>query len=77
MVAIDAYFHIPIFKSHQKVPAPGIDIFNSGPCLFGLSSTPRNFSKFFITVIAEIRKLGIAILHYLNDILILTELKKV
>ncbi|XP_041419427.1 uncharacterized protein LOC121393829 isoform X1 [Xenopus laevis] len=68
----DAYFHIPVAVSHQKFLrfALSQDLHYQFTCLpFGLATSPRVFSKVLQTLIAEIRRQGIQIFHYLDDIL--------
>ncbi len=69
----DAYFLVPVAKEHQKF----LRFFWKGilyqyVCLpFGLSSAPRVFTKILKPLIARLRALGIRLIIYLDDILIM------
>ena len=68
----DAYFHIPIRATHHKFLRfhwlGQTYQFQALP--FGLSYAPRVFTKVLVPVIAWLRRLGIQIFVYLDDILI-------
>ncbi|KZS04654.1 Uncharacterized protein APZ42_032360 [Daphnia magna] len=72
----NAYFLVPVVKEHQKF----FKFFWKGiiyqyvwsVCLpFGLSSAPRVFTKVMKPLIARLRALGIRLIIYLDDILIM------
>lgn len=71
----DAYLTVPILPAHQKF----LRFFWKGrisqfSCLpFGLSSAPRHFTKLLKVVVAHLRKKGIRLVIYLDDILIINE----
>lgn len=68
----DAYFHVPIAKKHQKYLRFAIldKAYQYKVLPFGLSSSPRVFTKVLSPVIAKIRLLGVHIYPYLDDLLI-------
>ncbi|KAJ1202338.1 hypothetical protein NDU88_006138 [Pleurodeles waltl] len=68
----DAYFHIPILKSHRKYLrfVVGSQHYQFAVLPFGLTSAPRVFTKVMSVVAAELRREGIAVFPYLNDWLI-------
>ncbi|KAJ1154449.1 hypothetical protein NDU88_007201 [Pleurodeles waltl] len=68
----DAYFHIPILKSHRKYLrfVGGSQHYQFVVLLFGLTSTPRVFTKVMAVVAASLRRKGIAVFPYLDDWLI-------
>ncbi|KAJ1187211.1 hypothetical protein NDU88_003990 [Pleurodeles waltl] len=75
MVAVDlqdAYFHIPILKSHRKYLrfVVGSQHYQFVVLPFGLTSAPRVFTKVMSVVAAELRRKGIAVFPYLDDWLI-------
>ena len=69
----DAYFSVPLHRRSQKF----IRFQFQGrtyqfTCLpFGLTSAPRNFTKIFKPVTGILRKIGIRIIVYLHDMLIM------
>ena len=74
----DAYYCLKIHKKHRKYVR-----FEWNNKLFqftalgqGLSSAPRLFSKILKIPLIELRKLGINIIHYFDDILILGDTKE-
>ncbi|KAJ1165465.1 hypothetical protein NDU88_005893 [Pleurodeles waltl] len=68
----DAYFHIPILKSHRKYLrfVVGSQHYQFAVLPFGLTSVPRVFTKVMAVVAAELRRRGIAVFPYLDDWLI-------
>ncbi|XP_041446855.1 uncharacterized protein LOC121403130 [Xenopus laevis] len=68
----DAYLHLPIADQHQRFLrfAVGHRHFQFRALPFGLSTSPRTFSKVLITLVAELRKQGLTVWHYLDDILL-------
>ncbi|KAJ1112338.1 hypothetical protein NDU88_000606 [Pleurodeles waltl] len=68
----DAYFHIPILKSHRKYLrfVVGLQHYQFAVLPFGLTSAPRVFTKVMSVVAAELRRKGIAVFPYLDDWLI-------
>ncbi|XP_031752827.1 uncharacterized protein LOC101731022 isoform X2 [Xenopus tropicalis] len=75
----DAYLHIPIRKCHQKflrvaIKGPaGTEHLQFTALPFGISSTPRVFTKVMVVVAAYLRTQGIAIIPYLDDCLLKAE----
>jgi hypothetical protein len=68
----DAYLTVPIFSLHRKFLRFkwGHDIFEFVSLSFGLSSAPWAFTKLLRVVIAHLRKLGLRLVIYLDDILV-------
>ncbi|XP_053195327.1 LOW QUALITY PROTEIN: uncharacterized protein LOC128379724 [Scomber japonicus] len=68
----NAYFHIPIHRGHRKY----LRFFFQGTAYeyavlpFGLSLSPRTFTKCMEAVLAPLRRQGIHILNYLDDWLV-------
>ena len=75
----DAYYAIPIHPSHRKylrfVYQNRVYEFQCLP--FGLSSAPRTFTKTLKPVLAVLRSLGIRIVIYIDDMLLLRQQSKV
>jgi hypothetical protein len=73
----DAYFCVPINpKDRPFLRFQWEEILYEFTCLpFGLSSAPRQFTKLMKPVISVLRRLGVRILIYLDDILILNQNK--
>jgi len=75
----DAYYAIPIHPSHRKylrsVYQNRVYEFQCLP--FGLSSAPRAFTKTLKPVLAVLRSLGIRIVIYIDDMLLLLQHSKV
>ena len=71
----DAYFMIPIHTTQRKylrfVVAGSVYEFNCLP--FGLSSAPWVFTKTLKPVAALLREMGVRLVVYIDDILILAE----
>lgn len=71
----DAYFCIPICKDHRKY----LRFQYKGKMLqykglpFGLASGPRLFTKIMKPVIALLRRIGVRLVIYLDDILLLNQ----
>ena len=67
----DAYFHVPIHPESQKYLRFCIagQAYQYQVLPFGLSTSPRTFTKVLAPVIAHIRMLGVQIFPYLDDIL--------
>ena len=74
----DAYLHIPILKAHKKF----LHFTFQGQCYqfkelpFGLSSAPRVFTKLTRVAIICCRKLAVRLVLYLNNSLLLAQLKQ-
>ena len=68
----DAYLTVPIFSHHRKFLRFqwGRDTFEFVSLPFGLSSAPWAFTKLLRVVIAHLRKLGLRLVIYLDDILV-------
>lgn len=71
----DAYFTIPIWKNHQKyLRFLWKDTLLEFTCLpFGLASAPLVFTKILRPVVALLRKQGVRLIIYLDDIPIMAE----
>ena len=74
----DAYFTVPLCLEHQKfVRFRWEGILYEFSCLpFGLSIAPRVFTKITKPVVALLRQLGIRLIIYLDDLLIMTQSKE-
>ncbi|KAJ1135528.1 hypothetical protein NDU88_001967 [Pleurodeles waltl] len=68
----DAYFHVPIVKSHRKYLrfVVGSQHYQFAVLPFGLTSAPRVFTKVMAVVAAHLRKREVAVFPYLDDWLI-------
>lgn len=73
----DAYFTVAVKKSHHKfLRFRWKDrVFEFNCMAFGLAPAPRIFTKILKTVMAFLRRQGIRLVIYLDDILILNESK--
>jgi hypothetical protein len=73
----DAYFTVAVKKSHHKfLRFRWKDrVFEFSCMAFGLAPAPRIFTKILKTVMAFLRRQGIRLVIYLDDILILNESK--
>ena len=71
----DAYFTVPIHSSHQKFVRFQWQgrIFAFSCLAFGLAPAPRIFTKILKLVMAFVRKQGVRLVIYLDDILIINE----
>lgn len=73
----DAYFHVPIHPDSRKF----LRFCIQGRCYqyrvlpFGLSTSPRVFTKFLAPIMASLRLQGIRIFPYLDDLLFTAESK--
>ena len=69
----DAYFMVPIHKLHQKYLRFRVDhhIYQFTCLQFGLSSAPWVFTKTMRPVAAKLRELGIRMVIYLDDLLVI------
>ncbi|XP_044151545.1 nuclear pore complex protein Nup155 [Bufo gargarizans] len=68
----DAYLHVPIALSHQRFLrfAVGSLHFQFVALPFGLASAPRVFTKVLAPLVALLRARGVALVPYLDDLLI-------
>jgi len=74
----DAYFHLLVAVEHRdylRFHWKGRK-FRFRAMLFGLTSSPRIFTKVMRPVIAMFRKQGIRMVHYIDDILVLGRTKQ-
>ena len=73
----DAYFAIPIHQTHWRyLRFQALGKTYHFACLpFGLSSAPWVFTKTLKTVLALLREMGMRLVAYIDDILILVESK--
>ena len=71
----DAYFTVPVWIGHQKyLRFLWKETLWEFACLpFGLASAPRTFTKIMKPVVATLRNLGIRVIIYLDDLLILAD----
>lgn len=69
----DAYFAIPIHPEHQKLLCSEFqNVTYQFKCLpFGLTSAPRVLTKLLKPLVAFVRRLGLRICIYIDDLLIL------
>ena len=75
----DAYFTVPIWVNHQKyLRFPWKENLYEFTCLpFGLSSAPRVFTKIMKPAVGLLRQLGIRIVIYLDDMMIMSRTQEV
>lgn len=71
----DAYFHVPVAADFQKFLRFAVgDQHLQFTCLpFGLTTSPRVFSKVLLAVVALLRVKGVRLHHYLDDLLLLAQ----
>ena len=71
----DAYFAVPIHQSHRQYLrfSVGGQSYQFTCLPFGLSSTPRIFTKILKPVTALLREHGVRLIVYIDDILIMAE----
>jgi hypothetical protein len=71
----DAYFCLPIAHEHKKLFRFRWDnaLFQFRVCPFGLASAPRIFTKILKPAMGFCRRLGIRLLIYLDDLIILNQ----
>ena len=71
----DAYFCVPIHKDHRKYfHFQWINSIKEFSCLpFGYGPAPRRFTKLFRPVLALLRKMGMRLVIYIDDIIILNQ----
>ena len=69
----DAYFTVPIWVKHQKFLLWKENFFEFACLPFGLASAPRVFTKVMKPVVGLLRQLGIRVIVYLDDLLIMAE----
>ena len=69
---MDAYLHVPICTRHQRFLrfAIGEDHFQFVALPFGLASAPQVFTKVLAPILALLRQRGMAIIGYLEDLLL-------
>ena len=74
----DAYFTLSIWEKHQKFPRFiwKEDLFEFACLPFGLASAPRIFTKLMKPVVGLLRHLGIRVILYLDDLLIMADTKE-
>ena len=74
----DAYLQVPIHREHQQLLQFQWNgkIFQFQCLSFGLTSAPRVFSKVMKPVVGTLRHMGIRLIIYLDDILILHQVKE-
>ena len=72
---MDAYFTVPVWRSHQKfLRFVWKETMYEFACLpFGLASAPRVFTKLMKPVVGLLRQLGIRLIIYLDDMLIMAQ----
>ena len=71
----DAYFTVPVWKNHQKfLKFVWKETMYEFACLpLGLASAPRVFTKLIKPVVGLLRQLGIRLVVYLDDMLIMAQ----
>ena len=71
----DAYFCVPIHKDHQQYfHFQWLNSIREFSCLpFGYRPAPRRFTKLFRPVLAFLRKMGMRLVIYIDDIIILNQ----
>ncbi len=71
----DAYFHIPIAPHHRRFLRFAFEgvAYQYTVLPFGLSLAPRTFTKCMDAALSPLRQIGICILNYLDDWLILDQ----
>ena len=68
----DAYLQIPIHQDHQHLQFQWMERIYQFLCLpFGLTSAPRVFTKVLKPLVGTLRQMGIRLVVYLDNILIL------
>ncbi|ROL51349.1 Transposon Ty3-G Gag-Pol polyprotein [Anabarilius grahami] len=74
----DAYFHVSIHPSHRKFLrfAFGGEAYQYRVLPFGLSLSPRTFTKCVDAALAPLRLQGIRVLNYIDDWLILAQTER-
>ena len=74
----DAYFTVPVWIGYQKyIRFLWKETLWEFACLpFGLASAPRTFTKIMKPVVATLRNLRMRLIIYLDDLLILADLKQ-
>jgi len=74
----DAYFTVPVWINHQKyLRFLWKDTMWEFACLpFGLASAPRVFTEIMKPVVGMLHKMGVRLIVYLDDILIMAESKQ-
>lgn len=66
----DTYLHVPIHLTYQNSTLRSSTIISSFKA-FGLSTSPRTFSKLLLPITSLLRERGMRVYHYLNDVLLL------
>ena len=68
----DTYLHVHIYTSHQRFLQFAVreDHYQFVALPFGLASAPRVFTKVLAPILALLRQRGIAIVGYLDDLLL-------
>ena len=71
----DAYLSVPIHREHQKYLRFqwGGQMWQFKALPFGLSSAPQTFTKLLKPVVCTLRRLGIRMILYLDDMLIMAQ----
>ena len=71
----DAYFHVPVHVAHRPYLRFAIDgrVYQYKVLPFGLSTSPRTFTKVLAPVIAFLRTRGLTVFPYLDDILFVAQ----
>lgn len=69
---LDAYLHVPVHQQcHKYLRFEIMEYYFQFVCLpFGLSTSPRTFSKVLLPAIARLCKQGLRVFHYLDDVLL-------
>ena len=73
----DAFLQIPVCQEHQHLQFQWNATIYQFNCLpFGLTSAPRVFTKVLKPVVGTLRRMGICLIVYLDDILIMHQSKE-
>ena len=75
----DAYFTVPVWRNHQKfLRFVWKETMYEFACLpFRLASAPRVFTKLMKPVVGLLHQLGIRLIIYLDDMLIMTQSREI
>ncbi|KAE8602875.1 hypothetical protein XENTR_v10014161 [Xenopus tropicalis] len=68
----DAYLHVPVAEEHHRyLRFAWQEQHLQFQCLpFGLATSPRTFTKVLVVLVAKMRREGVEVYHYLDDLLI-------
>ena len=74
----DAYLTVPVWEKHRKYLkfAWGGQCYQFKSLPFGLATAPRTFTKLLRPVAAEMRRKGVRLVLYLDDILVMAQTRE-